>query len=388
MAASIDIGNASAVAHRDSASLLEHAEIFPDARRAPTTEDLEDTAQILKLDLPMAPTVLIVDDDELVLARLQELVAAAGYRVRTAANGLEALNSLEQSAASIVVTDLNMPGMGGLDLCRGIRERAWPGYVYIVLLTVREEERDILAGLDAGADDYVSKRTSAAQFTARLRVAKRVLALEYSLKSALEKKRQLAMTDALTGAYNRRYFVRHLSREMKRSQRFGGDVSLLLLDIDHFKRVNDTYGHVVGDVVLRKLTGQIAKCLQRATDWCARLGGEEFAIVLEGTNIVEAGICAEKMRRTVENAVINTPAGAVRITVSIGVSGLGGSASRNSATVQSLLELADANLYASKAGGRNRITLPKSNDTSPAPTRLANQLRIHVSPKDSISSVR
>jgi two-component system cell cycle response regulator len=384
---SIDTGETSVTSRVASVTLLEHAEIFPNCRGALMSEDADDTAQILKLDLPVAPTVLIVDDDELVLARLKELVEAAGYRVRTAANGIEAMNSLQQSAASIVVTDLNMPSMNGLDLCRRIRAQVWPGYVYIVLLTVRDEEKDILAGLDAGADDYVSKRTSAAQFTARLRIAKRVLALEYSLKSALEKKRQLAMTDALTGAYNRRYFVRHLGREMKRAQRFGGDVSLLLLDIDHFKHVNDTYGHLVGDIVLKKLTWQIAKCLQRATDWCARLGGEEFVIVLEGTNLAAARMCAEKMRRAIENTIIDTSAGAVRVTVSIGVSALGGVAGRNSATVQSLLEHADTNLYASKAGGRNRVTSSNSKDV-PMPRRLANQRPNHVNTKDSISSVR
>ena len=240
------------------------------------SEDGEDTTQVLRLDLPEAPTVLIVDDDDLVLARLQELVTAAGYAVRTAGTGEEALKLLEKSAASIVITDLSMPDMNGLDLCRRIRAHVWPGYVYIVLLTVRNEEKDILAGLDAGADDYLSKRTSAAQFTARLRTAKRVLALEYSLKSALEKKRQMAMTDALTGAYNRHYFTRHFGREMKRAQRFGGEVSLLLLDVDHFKQVNDSYGHGVGDIVLKRLAKVIAKCLRRDTDWCARIGGEEF----------------------------------------------------------------------------------------------------------------
>jgi two-component system cell cycle response regulator len=369
---SIDIGKTSAASRWDSSALLEHAEIFPDGRRTSMSEDPDDTAQILTLDLPVAPTVLIVDDDELVLARLQELVAAAGYGVRTAANGIDALNSLQQSTASIVVTDLNMPGMNGLELCRRIREHAWPGYVYVVLLTVRDAEKDILAGLDAGADDYVSKRTPAAQFTARLRIAKRILALEYSLKIALDKKRKLAMTDPLTGTYNRRYFVRRLSREIKRSQRLGGDVSMLLLDIDHFKQINDTYGHGVGDVVLTKLTRQIAKCLQRATDWCARLGGEEFAIVLEGTKIAEAHICAERVRRAIQNTSIDTPAGAVHITVSIGISGLEGIAGRNSATVQLLLEHADTNLYASKAGGRNRVTSPHSDHVPMAPRRLAN----------------
>jgi diguanylate cyclase (GGDEF)-like protein len=370
---SIDMVRPPAASRSDCPSLLEHAEIFPHDKRVAAGDDADDTAQIVRLDLPLAPTVLIVDDDELVLARLQELVTAAGYTVRTAANGIEALNSLHQSPASIVVTDLNMPGMNGIDLCRRIRERAWPGYVYIVLLTVREEEKDILAGLDAGADDYLSKRTPAAQFTARLRIARRILGLEYSLKSALDKKRQLAMTDSLTAAYNRRYFVRRLGREIKRSQRLGGDVSVLLLDIDNFKKINDSYGHGVGDIVLRNLTRQIGRCLHRANDWCARLGGEEFAIVLEGTKIPEAHICAERIRRAIENTSIDTPAGAVRITVSIGISGLGGVAARNSATVQSLLEHADTHLYASKAAGRNRVCSPKPHHAATPPRRLANQ---------------
>jgi two-component system, cell cycle response regulator len=276
------------------------------------------------------------------------------------------------------VTDLNMPGMNGLDLCRRIREHARPGYVYIILLTVRDQEEDILVGLDAGADDYLSKRTSAAQFTARLRIAKRVLALEYSLKIALEKKHHLAMTDALTGAYNRRYFTRHLGRELKRAQRFGGDVSLLMLDIDHFKQVNDTYGHVVGDFVLRRMSRLIARSLSRTTDWCARLGGEEFAIVLEGTNLAEAQGCAEKVRLAIANTPINTSAGAVRITVSVGISGLEEIADRGSVTVLSLQERADFNLYASKAAGRNRVTVSDSN----------RQNTEHANAQDPVSHIR
>jgi two-component system cell cycle response regulator len=330
------------------------------------TGDLDDTMQVRCLDLPPAQSVLIVDDDDLVLARLRDLVTAAGYRVFTAPNGSQAMQQLEASPASIVITDLHMPGMDGLELCRRIRQRVWPGYVYIVFLTGRADEKDILAGLDAGADDYLSKRTPAVQFTARLRTAKRILALEYSLKSALETKRQLSMTDSLTGIYNRRYLLRHLDRELKRAQRSGGDVSLLLLDIDHFKQVNDTYGHAVGDHVLKNLTQVVRKCLQRATDWCARLGGEEFAVVLEGTALQEASVCAERIRDAVVNTSIDNTAGRILITVSIGVSALGAIADSSTATVQTLLERADNALYASKSGGRNRVTL-----SSPRPIALA-----------------
>jgi two-component system, cell cycle response regulator len=333
------------------------------------SEDFDDTTQIVKLDLPAPPTVLIVDDDELVLARLAELVSGAGYPVHTASDGRSALRILKSSTASVVVTDLNMPGMDGFELCHRIRMQVQPGYVYVVMLTARDEEKDIIAGLEAGADDYVSKRSTSAEFIARLRTAKRVLELEYSLKDALAKKRQLAMTDPLTSLYNRRYFMRHFSRELKRAQRYGGTVSLLLLDIDNFKRINDTYGHGVGDVVLKRFTRQTSKCLQRATDWCARIGGEEFAVVLEGTTLTDARSCAEKVRRQVADSIIETSAGPVQITVSIGVSGLDAIADRASATVQAVLQHADSNLYASKANGRNCVTLSAYRPVSIATTQ-------------------
>jgi two-component system cell cycle response regulator len=351
------------------------------------SDSIDDTTQIATLEIPVAPTVLVVDDDTLVLARLRDLIAAAGYQVRTATGGIEALESLRHSPASIVVTDLNMPGMDGLDLCRRIREHTWPGYVYVVLLTGRDKEKDILAGLDAGADDYLSKRTSAAHFVARLRTAKRILSLEYWLKSALDKKRELAMTDPLTGIYNRRYFLRHLGRELKRAQRFGGEVSLLLLDIDHFKRVNDTYGHLVGDVVLKAFAQRLTLCLKRATDWCARLGGEEFAVVLEGTNLAGARACAEKLRLAIANTPIDTPSGAVKITVSIGVSGLAGLAGRDAATAHSLLDHADTHLYASKAHGRNRVTWSSSNGHTAGVREPAHQGSDHVKAKMPVHSV-
>jgi two-component system, cell cycle response regulator len=321
------------------------------------SEDCGDTTQILKLDLPEPPAVLIVDDDELVLARLADLVSGAGYRVHTATNGPAALRLLQSSAASVVVTDLSMPGMDGFELCHRIRQHVHPGYVYVVMLTARDDDADIIAGLEAGADDYVSKRSTSAEFIARLRTAKRVLELEFSLKDALAKKRQLAMTDPLTSLYNRRYFMRHFSRELKRAQRYGGTVSLLMLDIDNFKRINDTYGHGVGDAVLKRFSRLTCKSLQRATDWCARMGGEEFAVVLEGTTLTDARACAEKIRRSIASSSIDTSAGEIRITVSIGVSGLDSITDRRTATVQALLQHADANLYASKANGRNCVTL-------------------------------
>jgi two-component system cell cycle response regulator len=249
-------------------------------------DDLGPTTQILRLPFGVPPKVLLVDDDDLVLARLQDLVAAAGFEVNIAPDGGEALACLQRNFSPVVIMDLQMPGMDGLTLCRTIRQGTWPGYVYILLLTAQDAEDDILAGLDAGADDYLSKKTSSAQVLARLRTGQRILALEQSLKEALAEKRRLTMTDALTGAPNRRYFQRRLSRELERMRRFGGDLCLLSIDIDRFKTINDRYGHASGDAVLQEFVRRVEKCLPRNTDWHARVGGEEFVVVLEGTDLL------------------------------------------------------------------------------------------------------
>jgi two-component system, cell cycle response regulator len=293
---------------------------------------------------------------------------------------------IDRHSPSIVVTDINMPDMNGIELCRRIRQQVSPGYVYIVLLTVKDDEKDILEGFDAGADDYLSKRSSAALFTARLRTAKRVLALEYSLKDALDKKRHLAMSDTLTGVFNRRYFERHLNRAIKHASRFGGNVSMLLFDIDHFKNINDAYGHNTGDQVLKRLTQHIGHCLKRETDWCARLGGDEFAVVLDGSSVPEAHECAERVRKAIMEDSIPTAAGPVRFTVSIGIGGLSDMSSLAKANAEALVECADLHLYRSKAKGRNRISSSRRTDAS-SQTSLASWSE-HVSRSAPLSSVR
>lgn len=327
-------------------------------QRIMTVSEFENIERkIVKLSRPALPTILMVDDDELVLARLQVLVGAAGYDVRTATSVGDALRKLDAFSASIVVTDFNMADATGLELCRFIRGRRNSEYVYILLFTVRDSEKDILAAYEAGADDYVTKRTSGIQFLARLRTAKRVLALENSLRRAVAKTRQVEINDPLTGVYNRRYFFRHFSRELKRARRFGGDVSLMLIEIDQLKAINDTYGYVVGDLVLKKFTRLIAGRLRRETDWCARLGKRTFAVVLEGAMLADAHACAEIVRRTMADSPIDTAAGPIRITVSIGISGFEGKVQRVAVSVQSLLKQANTNLYASVLSGRNRVTL-------------------------------
>ena len=312
----------------------------------------------LRLTVAIEPKVLIVDDDPLVCERLKSLVMAAGFEVRTASSGAHVLSVLRKDFCPIVISDRMMPDMDGLTLCRAIRNEQYAGYVYVILLTVQDAEQDILAGLDAGADDYLSKRASSAQLIARLRTAQRILTLEHSLRTLIDERSREATTDVLTGASNRRYFSRHVAREFKRIQRYGGEMSVIMLDVDHFKGVNDRHGHAVGDEVLKEFARRIGASLPREVDWYARLGGEEFAVVLPQTGLSGAEIVAEKLRATIGAAPIRTSSGPIGVTVSAGVASLSPLlAIRPGATIDDLLELADQGLYASKLAGRNRVTV-------------------------------
>jgi diguanylate cyclase (GGDEF)-like protein len=305
----------------------------------------------------VSPRVLLVDDDEIMVDRLKDLVTAAGFEVVTASSGEGALVTLATQFAPIVILDRHMPGMDGLALCRRIRATQYPGYVYIMLVTAHDSEDEILAGLDAGADDYLSKRLSGTHVIARLATARRILQLEHSLRQVIEERRRMAMTDVLTGCHNRRYFMNHLRREIKPMRRFGGEVALVVFDVDHFKHINDRYGHAAGDAVLIEFVRRVQGALPREYDWCARLGGEEFAVVLPQTGLGGGATVAEKIRRAVAAAPIQTAQGPVEVTVSAGVSGLACFADRGAVTADHLLSRADDCLYHSKNGGRDRVTV-------------------------------
>jgi two-component system, cell cycle response regulator len=316
------------------------------------------------------PRVLLVDDDEIAIERMRDLVSAAGYEVATATSGVAALAELRREFAPIVILDRNMPGMDGLELCRAIRDGAhYPGYVYIMLCTAHDSEEEILAGLNAGADDYVSKRASGTQLIARLATARRIFALEQSLKQVSEERRRMAMTDVLTGVHNRRYFMNHLRRELKRARRFGNQVSLVALDVDHFKHINDRHGHAVGDGVLIEFARRIQESLPRECDWCARLGGEEFVVVLPQTDLAGAAVVAERVRRAVTAVPVRTAAGIVDVTVSAGVSGSSVFSDPNDVTVEQLMRRADDCLYLSKRHGRDRVTVDREGDLGRKPLR-------------------
>jgi diguanylate cyclase (GGDEF)-like protein len=301
--------------------------------------------------------VLIVDDDPDARDYLVAVVQEAGYQTAVAAGGEQALQLLETEFCPIMITDRNMPGMDGVTLCKRAREGQYPGYLYIFLLTAQNANADIVSGLKAGADDYLSKKNiSAPELVARLGNARRIVSLEQALRRALDQKRQMANTDALTGAYSRRYLERQLSLELERTRRFSHPVSVLLLDIDYFKRINDRYGHATGDEVLRSTYRRLRDLLPRACDWIGRYGGEEFLAVLIDTDLRGAEIVAQRLVTAMAETAIETTVGPIPVTISVG----GAEAAQmltSDLSFKRLLELADRCLYASKREGRNRYTM-------------------------------
>ncbi len=302
------------------------------------------------------PTILIVDDDEAIQELVNIYTLEQGFQTRACPSGEAALEEMRNSFCSIVITDVRMPGMGGLSLCRKLRHGKWPGYVYIIVMTGQDQADGVVEALNAGADDYLHKGAPPAELHARLRVAERIVTLEQRLRRTLESKARQAASDALTGLPNRRTFDRRLNAEFKRARRFAEPISVLLIDADHFKQVNDRYGHTVGDEVLRGLAATLRENLPREYDVIARIGGEEFATILPHTSRDDAALVAERLRAAVERSTIATTAGVLNVTISIGVGSLQSRVSPEPQTTLDVLDEADRALYESKRLGRNRVT--------------------------------
>jgi two-component system, cell cycle response regulator len=315
------------------------------------------TASLAVRQIEPHAKVLIVDRDPEFVEKVCRVVGEAGYPTVGAHSGTQALAKIRSEGCQIVILDRELPEIDGLVLCAAIRAaRVLPGYVYIILRSSKDSEKDVLIGLQAGADEYVSKQTPVTQLIARLMTAQRILALEHSLRTTLEERTRWAMTDSLTGVRNRRGFDLELKRELKIARRYGGDLSLVVIDVDYFKAVNDQHGHAVGDEVLEAIARRLEGLLPRDTDWLARLGGEEFGVVLPQTRLRGAAKVAECIRAGVEARPIATQAGAIPVTVSLGVSGTQ-QLQHQEPSVEELLRRADACLYRSKRGGRNRVTV-------------------------------
>jgi diguanylate cyclase (GGDEF)-like protein len=296
--------------------------------------------------------VLIADDDPVTVKLIAGLLEPWGYEVVIARDGDEALSIL-QSAESpgIAIVDWTMPGCTGLDVCRRIRATPHDKYIYLIMATGRGEREDILEGLRAGADDYVVKPIFAAELRARLETGKRIVSLQEQLLAALASAEYRASHDVLTGLSNRAPALERLSVELARSGRDGSAISVLMADIDHFKKINDEYGHRTGDVVLRHVANLLRYSV-RVYDVIARYGGEEFMIVAPGCKLADATNLGQRICDLVGTSPVRIDGKSIETSISIGVAGV-----HQCAGVQDsmLIEAADAELYRAKNSGRNRV---------------------------------
>lgn len=291
--------------------------------------------------------ILIADDDPNQRRLLNIHLSRAGHEVVEAADGRAAWEALQREHFRLVISDWTMPEVDGVELVRRIRVASFPGYTYILLLTALGDKQDVVVGLEAGADDYLTKPFNAGELRSRVSIGERILNLEMRL-------REMATRDALTGLFNRQAFDARLADELGRTRRYQRPLSLILADLDHFKNYNDTNGHVRGDELLHELAGVFLAAV-RATDFVARYGGEEFVILLPEATRAAAAEVAERVRAMVANypfPLRETQPGGL-VTLSLGVA----SYLEGVPADGSLVEVADQALYRAKNAGRNRVEL-------------------------------
>jgi two-component system cell cycle response regulator len=319
--------------------------------------------------------ILIADDDPISRRVLEAFLRKRDYEVATATNGTDALRILEkEDAPRLALLDWMMPGMEGIQVCRRIRERTAHAYVYILLLTSKTQKEDLLVGLESGADDYLTKPFDPQELHARLRVGQRILDLQDSLLAAQEELRFRASHDALTSVSNRGTILEILQREHSRQMRAGGSFGVIMVDLDHFKKINDTYGHLCGDATLQEAARRMISSV-RAYDAVGRYGGEEFLIVVPAADSAATLAVAERIRRAFESKPVVTQDLDVRITASLGVAV---STAASPLLPELLLRLADEALYRAKERGRNCSELAPSPeaansspiDVEPSPVKL------------------
>lgn len=307
--------------------------------------------------------VLLVEDDPTMLLLLKSMLQAAGHRVTTARNGVEALAVIQQNPPQLLVSDWLMPQMDGLTLCRQLRNSDVGKNIYVIILTAQESPERLVEAFDAGADDYLTKPITPQIFFARLKAGQRLVQLQSELAfdrdqmarfakelgEANERLQKLALTDVLTGLPNRRAAMEQLERVWSLSERNRLPLVCMMIDIDHFKAINDQFGHPIGDVALQHVANTLRQMI-RTQDMVCRVGGEEFVVICPDTQRDAAYQVAERFCKQVESSPINIVQPPLHLTISIGV------AIKTAATksTDGLLSEADKALYQAKQTGRNR----------------------------------
>ncbi|HWM67021.1 MAG TPA: diguanylate cyclase [Steroidobacteraceae bacterium] len=311
-------------------------------------EDTSATIAVMLRVLP-PPRALLVIEGAALLHQLEDLITADVLEIESISDEFEAVSSFTAEFRPVIITD-------NLELIRKVRARQTNRAAYILYVAELDEGMEREAGLIAGADDCIGRRAPERELQARIGAARRIAELEAVLRIALVENRKLSTTDDLTRVASRRFFTKHFPREVERAARYGRALALILCDIDHFKNVNDTLGHAGGDEVLRQFGRRLQDELRRGVDWVARIGGEEFAIVLPETNYEQALDVARKLRAGVANKKFEAENRSVEITASFGLCGLQSVPLGVRKIAENLVKVADAALYRSKNTGRNRVT--------------------------------
>jgi two-component system cell cycle response regulator len=293
--------------------------------------------------------ILIADDDEMSLKLMENMLKRIGYDVVAAVNGREAMDKLlEKDGPRLALLDWMMPEIHGPAVCQNMRALRHGRYVYVTLLTSKDSKEDLVEGLDAGADDYLTKPCNPEELKARLRAGQRILQLEDNLVAAREEMRFKATHDPLTTLWNRGKILETLDHMLQLER----PLAVLLCDIDHFKRINDSHSHLVGDAVLGEIAGRLRNAV-RQDDAIGRYGGEEFLILLAGCDERTLQERAEQVCVKVSEKAIDTEGDAIFATVSIGAIAV--NSDNDSVAAQNILRRVDEALYLAKENGRNRV---------------------------------
>jgi two-component system cell cycle response regulator len=309
------------------------------------------------LDSPSSPPsanaarVLVADDDRLARESVARLLHKHGMVVEFAEDGPRALACVRDLDIDLVLLDIMMPGIDGFDCCRLIKGITQDEFLPVILLTAKGDAESRVTGLRIGADDYVAKPFDERELMARVSNLLRIKRMHDNINEARTRLEQLAVQDELTGLFNYRYLHTRLHEEFKRSERYREPLACVVLDIDHFKRINEGYGHEAGDLVLRETAVRLRKAV-REIDVVARYGGEEFLLVLPSTNFSGALSVADRVWRAVGDEPYSLPNGSERVSISLGVAVF---PSRDINSKDALIKAADKALYQAKDDGRDRI---------------------------------
>jgi len=294
---------------------------------------------------------LIADDDRISCKLLASLLGKWGYQAEIVYDGLEAKRELMKAKApQLAILDWMMPGLEGPEVIKAIRDARHEPYTYMLLVSARGDKEDLLKGLDAGADDYLTKPFDPAELRARLRVGARILGLERSLSSARETTEHQATHDLLTGVYNRATILEILGQEVSRCRNEGHKMALMIADVDQFRAINEAHGHMTGDQVIKMLATKMASPL-RPKDSVGRFGGEQFLILAPNCTLNQAMVNAERLRSKIANEKFLVEKSSIGLTVSVGVSAIKDGAVDGKAALRE----ADSALQQAKKNGRNRV---------------------------------